>query len=123
MKIQSINNNLFVDNLQYDEYHPKFNHFPNIKCFKYYLLDIDPSNYFEQSIYNNEAIYVDDNQFLHSTQFPAFTTSAHSSWWKHGKLHRENGPAQNNIWFHEGIIIPVNSIEEYQRYIKLKSFL
>jgi hypothetical protein len=49
-------------------------------------------------------------------------------WCLHGRTHREDGPAitywdGNQRWLLNGLYIDVSSQEEFERYMKLKSFL
>ena len=48
-------------------------------------------------------------------------------WFQHGKVHREDGPALEypgrfNQWWIKGKHIPVNSQEEFERYLRLIIF-
>jgi len=48
-------------------------------------------------------------------------------WYRNGKVHRLDGPAvissSGESWFINGIWIPVNSQEEFERYLKLLAFI
>jgi len=58
---------------------------------------------------------------------PAVEWIGGRSWYKEGKLHRENGPASEwndgeKHWYYEGKEIKCESTEEFLRIINLKTF-
>lgn len=69
------------------------------------------------------------NGFLHRRGGPAIETDdGRKCWFIHGKRHREDGPAIIHhdglmIWCIDGnMLLDIKSQEQFQRYLKLKSF-
>jgi len=76
----------------------------------------------------------DKGEFHRDDDLPAFTYTSDlrkgdKFWYKNGVFHRLAGPAVEytndkiNIWYINGKHIPVNSQEEFERYLKLMAFI
>lgn len=97
----------------------------------------------EQSWYRNDSLHREDgparvdlasedeewwfNGRLHRDGGPALTYSFSKKWYKHGYLHNESGAAivyTGGIqrWFLNGKEIKCSSQEEFNRFVKMKSF-
>lgn len=72
-----------------------------------------------------QKFHYENRYLLHSETEPALEISnGEKYWFKHGLLHRIDGPAMelSKIWYYEGDRIDVPCQEEFERYLKLKSF-
>lgn len=70
--------------------------------------------------------YKDD--LYHRDDGPAVIIDGDCWWYKNGKRHREDGPAVeypngSKNWHFYGNLINVSSQEEFERWLKFKSFL
>jgi hypothetical protein len=78
--------------------------------------------------YLGSQILLDTIGRFHCECGPAIIdASGDKFWFKHGKLHRLDGPASEfadgfKEWFIEDKHIPVASQSEFERYLKLKGF-
>jgi hypothetical protein len=99
-----------------------------------YIDDLGNPCYVEKLSRNND-IYIcyrldcgnDDEGDLHRLDGPAQITPSKKSWYQFGLKHRVDGPAMEyldgwNMWYYEGKIIDVSSQEDFERYLKMKSF-
>ena len=72
--------------------------------------------------------YYNENNQLHRENGPAVEWyDGAKSWLQNGKYHRLDGPAyeyddEDKSWYLNGKAIPVNSQEEFERYLKLIIF-
>jgi hypothetical protein len=77
----------------------------------------------------DQVIYIDDNGFSHRENGPAEEyDNGMKVWRNHGRFHRLDGPAvmhpnNKNYWWHEGVPYNCDSQEDFERFLKLRSFL
>ena len=74
--------------------------------------------------------YLDINNNFHRENGPAYISPTSIEYFIHGKRHRIDGPAiklifiyDKDYWYYDGKYVPVNSQEEFERYIKLLVFI
>lgn len=77
--------------------------------------------------YSSGSKYWYNHGKLHREGGPAIIDKITKRWYKNGKLHREDGPAvqylDQGIWYINGTQIKCDSQKEFERIIKLKSFI
>jgi hypothetical protein len=101
--------------------------------FKYFIQDNPYPRV--RVISNKEILYVNNDGYLHNDISLGYSTMQewdqyddtiyYKAWYNNGHLHKIDGPAiisYNDSWYYEGNKIKVNSQEEFERFINLRSF-